>query len=145
MKKSKTSAIWGKFIKELQVKCKEQNISLTDLVEWISSSIEHVEKITVDYYITCGPTPKFVDVKIDVNILLDKFLHGFTIYKNKKEHNVYQITSILQLKEEISGEFISAEFRYGYLIGFAIEDRITNSAKLRNFVRKISNKMWEMK
>ena len=144
MKKSKTSASWREFIKELQVKCKEKDISLLDLVEWISISIKQIEKKTFDYYITCGPTPKFSDVKIDVNIVLDNFVHGFTIYENKKEYNIFQISSILQLKEEISGEFISAEFRYGYLMGFAIEDRITNSAKLRNFVRKISNKVWEM-
>ena len=144
MKKSETSSSWQKFVKELQVKCKEQDVSSSDLVKWVRTSIEQIEKKTFDYYITSGKTPKFPDLKVDVNILLGDFLHGFTIYRKKKAYNIYPLENFTNYREDIYDDFISSRFEYSSMNALLIQDREANSAKLREFARRVKNRAWKI-
>lgn len=143
MKKSETSDSWNELIKELQVKCQEQDVSLLDLVGWIRESIKQIEKITFDYYVASGPSSLYSDQKLDVNILLSNSLQGFTIFQNKKEHSIYPIKIFVCCTEEILGDRIKVTLPYmsGFLL---IEDAALNSAKLREFVRKIIIMAWNI-
>ena len=134
---------WVKLIKELKTKCKEQSVSSLDLIEWIRTSIEQIEKKTFDYYVTSGETPNFPNAKIDLNILLDNYVYSFTIYTNKKERSMFPLKHFFSFSEEISGDFISTIYYLAPVWSLRIEDRVANSAKLREFSRKILNLLWE--
>ena len=143
MKKSETSDSWNKFIKELQVKCQEQEVSLVDLVTWIRDSINQIERATFDYYVTSGPMKDFPTTKVDIAILFGNLLHGFTIMTDKKEHVVLAAKSFFQYKEEIIGDRFTFSFIYSALNSWGMEDSIQNLAKVREFSHKILNRMWE--
>lgn len=144
MKKSETSASWRDFINQLGIHCKEQDVSLTELVEWVTAFIQQIDEKTFDYYIASGPTSSDPRVKMDFLIVLDDFVYGFTVYEDKKECTVAQIELILHFEETITNQYIQLRIYLAPMLGSTIEDRIENLPKLRKFALKFRNK-WKKK
>jgi len=142
LKKIETSSSWVEFLKELEVKCKEQEISLSDLVEWIRALLEQIERRTFAFHIASGPNPEFMDQKIDANILLDNVLHGFTVSKDKREYNLVPL-KFKRFQEQIYGDFASERFGFGEMAWFSITDKKENLDKLREFTRQVMKIAWE--
>ena len=142
LEKIESSASWKEFVKELEIVCKEQDVSLPDLVEWIRNLIPQIEKKKFDHYITPETPPNFPKQKLDIVMLVDNHLQGFTITEKKKEYYIYSIERILNLTEEISGDLISFKLLMGPMIGVTITDKVTNSTGLRKFYRKVLNLAW---
>lgn len=143
MKKSETSNSWNELLKELQVRCQEQDIPLLALVGWIRDSINQIERATFDYYVTSGPIKGFPTEKVDIAILFGVFLYGFTVFKDKKEHIILPIKRFYQYKEEIIGDRFMTSLKFDSNNSWSMEDYLTNSAKLRAFGHEIMNRVWE--
>ena len=144
MKKKETSVSWSKLIKELQVRCQEQDVSLTELTEWIRALVERIEEREFDYYVTSGKVSRYPKQKLDVAILSDNFVYGFTVFQDSRETGVYPLSGFRQYREEISKGNISVFLFYDEVNSLYIEDEITNSAKLRKFARQILSRVWDM-
>ena len=144
MKKAETSVSWRDFVNQLGIHCREQEVSLTELVEWVTTWIQQINKKTFDYYITSGPTSEDPQVKMDFLIVLDDFLNGFTVYKDKRDCSIIPIESILQFSETITNQNIQIRIYLTAITASTIEDRIENLPKLREFVAKVKNE-WKKK
>jgi hypothetical protein len=144
LKRIETSNSWREFLTELEAKCQEQEISLSELAEWIRNNLEEIEKKEFDYYITSGATPHYSDLKLDVTILTGNYIHGFSIFRAKKEFSLYPVNRFFHYREEIIGDNITAYFSYGEMLrSFTIEDKVGNYDRLRRFVRKILDTAWK--
>lgn len=142
MKKSETSTSWVEFLEEFQAKCEEQKVSLSELAEWIRTSIDQIEKKTFDYYMYGGKVQLYPDQILDISILLDGFIYTFTLFKDRREFVIYLVKSFQSFSEEIFGDSIRHSFYITESYSLFFEDKIINSAGLRNFSRKILNASW---
>jgi hypothetical protein len=144
MEKSETSTSWFQFLKELQEKCQEQKISGIELAQWIRISIDQIEKKTFDYHISSGEVKEYPDQKIDISILLSDFFYSFTVFQNKRVFNIYSAKSFQVFTEEIFEDYIRHNYYITESTSFYIEDKISNSARLRKFTRKVLSASWGM-
>jgi hypothetical protein len=138
---------WTRFIFELEPKCQDQKVNFHDLRDWIIDSIKQIEEKHFDYYITSGPIPEDRSQKIDISIVLEKRLYGFTVSQLaevplKMIFSIFSISEIRQYSEEVEKEFIRCIFMHSEGLTFYLVDSAFNSAKLREFARKVLNLAW---
>jgi len=132
----KHSKTWISFADELQKKCREIKANEYEMIAWICESLKQIEKQDFDYYITIGKAPNFPDQKLDVNILRNGVIYGFTIRSSEKTFSISPVKDFKYYSETASEEFLSGFFFYcgGF---FSISDTLPNSDKLKVFLRKL--------
>ena len=94
MDKRGASSDWIKFLKQLEAKCEERNVSFSELTEWIRYSIEQIQEKAFDYTISAEPATntqsvlKTSEQRLSISILLDNYSHNFSVQQCQRIHSI---------------------------------------------------------
>lgn len=130
-----------RFLSELRILCtaigSDYEKVNTELLESIGQ-----DKI-VDYYISKGQLPSFPDVVFDVMVLGKEGLYDCEMKQKGALFHFVPLSKIVEIAEKFKEpDHLNIQFKVGELGGgTVIEDKLSESKKMRMFVRAVRNEI----